>query len=52
MTQQFGMPQGAAFLRECCGNGMNTYMKTCLELAGSLEAKHSHALGNALLRKS
>lgn len=54
MTQQFGMPQGAAFLRGCCGNGMDTYNKTGLELPASLEAqaKHSHTLGNALLRKS
>lgn len=54
MTEQFAMPQGAAFLKGCCGNGMNFYMKTRLELPASLEAqaKHSHTLGNALLRKS
>lgn len=54
MTQHFGMPWGEVFLRGCCGNGMDAYMKTCCELPAGLEAqaKHFNTLGNALLRKS
>lgn len=29
-AQQFGMPQGEALLRGCCGDGMDAYKETCL----------------------
>lgn len=41
MTQQFGKPQGEAFLRGCCGNGMGACMKTCCELPAGLEAQNT-----------